>query len=95
MCVLVYNFFALAHRLVDQSTYIIQLSKIPQEFIDKYNLTKFAHKGWVYFKIRLGCYGLPQSCILANKQLRNRLEKEGYYEAHNTPGLWRIKLRLV
>ena len=26
--------------------------------------------------------------MLANKQLRLRLEKEGYYEAITTPGLW-------
>ena len=53
----------------------IQFSKIPQEFIKEYNLTIFAHKGWVFFKIRHGCYGLPQSGILENKPLRIRLEK--------------------
>ena len=29
--------------------------------------------------------------MLANKQLRLRLEKEGCYEARTTPGLWRHK----
>ena len=53
------------------------------------------YKGWIYFEIRRGCYGLPQSGILANKQLRVRLEKEGYYEASTTPGLWRHKLRPI
>ena len=28
---------------------LAQLSNIPQEFINKYDLTRFAHKGWVYF----------------------------------------------
>ena len=42
----------------------------------------------VYFEIRRGCYGLTQSGIMANKQLRKRLEKEGYYETRTTPGLW-------
>ena len=42
----------------------IQLSKIPQEFISKYNLNILVHKGWIYFEIRCGCYGLPQSGIL-------------------------------
>ena len=69
----------------------IQLSKIPQEFIAEYNLTSLVHKGWIYFEIHCGCYGLPQSGMLENKQLRLRLEKEGYYEARNTPGLWRHK----
>ena len=53
------------------------------------------HKGWVYFEIRRGCYGLPQSGMLKNKQLRLILEKEGYYEAITTPGLWRHKLRPI
>ena len=69
----------------------IQLSKIPQEFITEYNLTSLMHEGWIYFKIRRGCYGLPQYGMLANKQLRLRLEKEGYYETITTPGLWRHK----
>ena len=33
--------------------------------------------------------------MLANKQLRLRLEKEGYYEVRNTPGLWRHKWRPI
>ena len=49
------------------------------------------HKGLVYFEIRRGCYGLPQSGILANKQLILRLEKEGYYEDRTNPFLWRHK----
>ena len=51
----------------------IQLSKITQEFIKEYNLNSSAHKGWVYFEIRRGFYGVPQSGILENKQLRLRL----------------------
>ena len=34
-------------------------------------------------------YGLPQAGILANKQLRWKLAKQGYYEVNHTPGLWR------
>ena len=45
----------------------IQLSKIPEEFIKEYNLTRLVHKGWVYFEIPRGYYGLPQSIMLANK----------------------------
>ena len=33
--------------------------------------------------------------MLANRQLRVRLEKEGYYEARTTPGLWRHKWRPI
>ena len=34
----------------------IQLSKIPQEFFEEYNLTIFAHKGLVYFEIFFGLH---------------------------------------
>ena len=53
------------------------------------------HKGWVYLEIHSVCYGLPQSGMLANKQLRVKLEKEGYYEARTTPVLWRHKWRPI
>ena len=66
---------------------IIQLSKITQEFIAEYNLTSLVHKSWVYFEYCRGCYGLPQSGMLANKQLRLVKEKKGYYEARTHPGL--------
>ena len=81
---------------LDRPEYVkIQLSKIPQGFIDEYDLTKFAHKGWVYFEIRRACYGLPQLGILVNKKLRIQSEKEGYYEARTTPGLWRHKWKPI
>ena len=61
----------------------------------EYNLTSLVHKGWIYFEIRCGCYVLPQYGMLANKQLILILEKEGYYVARTTPGLWRQKWRPI
>ena len=90
MCFDIENFYL--STPLDKPEYVkIQLSKIPQEFIDEYDLTKFSHKGWVYFEIRRGFYVLPQLVILANKQLRIILEKEVYYDDRTTPGLWRQK----
>jgi hypothetical protein len=45
---------------------VINLSSLPQETIDKYDLIKLAHDGNVYIEIQKGMYGLPQSGILAN-----------------------------
>ena len=73
----------------------IKLSDIPQEFIEEYDLTKAAQNDWIYFEILRVCYGLPQSGRLVNDLLRSRLEKEGYYEASTTPGLWSHKWRTV
>ena len=69
------EFFNLSTPLGRPEYVKIQLSKIPQEFISEYKPNSSVHKGWVYFEIRCVYYGLPQSRILANKQLRLRLEK--------------------
>ena len=42
-----------------------------------------------------GMYGLPQSGILANKLLKERLETRGYKEVDHTPGLFKHKTRPV
>ena len=40
-------------------------------------------------EIRKGMYGLPQAGILANKLLKERLARHGYFEQPHTPGLWK------
>ena len=52
---------------MDRSEYVrINFSDIPQEVIEEYDLSKAAKNGWIYFEILRGCYGLPQSGLLAN-----------------------------
>jgi hypothetical protein len=62
----------------------IKITDIPEEFIEEYKLAGTDRDGWIYFKIRRGCYGLPQTGILANDLLRSRLLAEGYYEVEST-----------
>jgi hypothetical protein len=73
----------------------LPIALIPQEIIDKLNLTPLIHKGHVYLKRRRGMYGLPQAGILANQLLNKRLEPQGYYQCRHTPGLWRHKWRPI
>eukprot|EP00804_Cyclotella_cryptica_P031011 CCRYP_013601-RB/>CCRYP_013601-RB protein AED:0.37 eAED:0.20 QI:0/-1/0/1/-1/1/1/0/551 len=81
---------------LDRPEYIkIKLSEIPQEFITEYNLLHHVHNGWVYFEICKGLYGLPQSGILAQNLLADRLTHKGYYQCECTPGLWCHKWRPV
>ena len=40
-------------------------------------------------EINKGMYGLPQSGILANKILKKRIAKDGYFEIPHTHGLWK------
>jgi len=73
----------------------IKITDIPAEFIEEYKLAGTDRDGWIYFKIRRGCYGLPQAGILANDLLRSRILVEGYYEVESTPGLWHHKWRPI
>ncbi len=67
----------------------LRLDLIPNEIVQRYNLLELVdNQGWIYVKIRMGMYGLPQAGILANKLLKQRLNARGYYHCQHTPGLW-------
>ena len=66
----------------------MHISEIPQEIIDEYNLLEKVNDGWIYFRIKKAIYGLKQAGLLSNKMLAKILNKEGYYQAKHTPGLW-------
>ena len=71
------------------------LDIFPQHIKEQYNLDELQYKGYVWLEIRKAIYGLPQAGILANKQLREKLQPHGYYEVAHTPGLWRHVTRPV
>eukprot|EP00804_Cyclotella_cryptica_P026302 CCRYP_007636-RA/>CCRYP_007636-RA protein AED:0.47 eAED:0.42 QI:0/0/0/1/1/1/2/0/610 len=73
----------------------IPLKIIPDHIIDQYHLRDKAKNGFVYMEIRRAMYGLPQAGMMANKVLKQRLAKHGYYEVIHTPGLWRHTTRPV
>ena len=51
--------------------------------------------GQCTLKSKKGMYGLPQAGMLANKLLKRRLAKHGYYEVQHTPGYWRHMWRPI
>ena len=61
---------------------------IPPEFIEQNNLSSKIKNGFLYMEIIRGMYRLPQSGIVANKLLKERLEVHGYHEVEHTPGLY-------
>ena len=68
----------------------IPLSHIPDEIVTEYSLRNKVHRdGSIYIEIQKGMYGLPQAGMLANKLLKRRLAKHGYYKVRHTPGYWR------
>ena len=74
---------------LDRSEYMrVAIRLIPQAIIDQFNLMPKVLNGYVYMKIMRGMYGLPQSGILANKLLKERLAPHGYCEVQHTQGLF-------
>ena len=61
------------------------LHLIPEHAIQQYGLQDKAKNGYIYMEIRKVIYGLPQAGILANKFLKERLAKSGYFEVPHTP----------
>ena len=56
----------------------------PAEIIKEYGLEELQHNGWEHVEIRKGAYGLPQSGILANDLLKERLQLAGHYPTSTT-----------
>jgi hypothetical protein len=74
---------------------VINLSSLPQEAIDEYDLIELAQDGKVYIEIQKGMYGLPQAGILANQLLQHKLAKDGYRPTPHTHGLWKHDTRPI
>jgi hypothetical protein len=67
---------------------VINLSSLPQETIDKYDLIELSQDRKVYIEIQKGMYRLPQAGILTNEFLQRNLAKDGYRTTQHTHGLW-------
>ena len=73
----------------------MNINEIPQEVIDEYDLLPKVSDGYIYFRIKKAIYGLKQSGALANKMLAKILNKDGYYQAKHTKGLWLHKTKNI
>ena len=63
---------------MDRDKYtMIQISRIPQEFFEKYNLAEKAHNGYIYEKATKGMYGPPQAGQIAHDALVKHLDLYG------------------
>jgi hypothetical protein len=68
----------------------VKLRDIPDKIIGKYKLRKKATPdGWIYFKVVRGMYGLPQSGSNSHDELKECLNKEGYFKSPLVPALWK------
>ena len=68
------NFYL--QTLMPRPEYVrIKVADPLDKFRKEFGLNEFKHKGWCYFEVVRGAYGLPQSGKLANDMLRKRLNK--------------------
>ena len=64
--------------------------------IEEYGLQdKATADGYVYVAVSKGMYGLPQTGIIAQQLLEERLGEEGYFQSKFTSGLWSHEWRLA
>jgi hypothetical protein len=62
---------------------------LPQTIIDEYKLQNLFHNDHVMVEVIGGMYGLKQAGLLAQKELKDHLAQNGYYECKNTSCLFR------
>ena len=87
MCVDIKSFYL--DTPLDHTEYMyMPIDLFPEEFQDAYDLQSKVKNRYIYMFIHKGMYGLPQAGILANKLLKKRLAKYGYFKMPHTPGLW-------
>jgi hypothetical protein len=70
------NFFYFNTPLGRFEYMVINLASLPQETIDKYDLSELAQDGKIYIETQKGMYGLPQAGILSNELLQRNLAKD-------------------
>ena len=58
---------------------MVQISIIPQELMDKYNLKYKVHNGYIFTQLTKGMYGLPQSGRIAHDALVQHLAPYGFH----------------
>eukprot|EP01034_Spumella_vulgaris_P028684 gene28684-35585_t len=73
----------------------IQLTQIPKDIQEKYDIAKLAVDGAVMVEVRKGIYGLKQAGKLAQDRLIKHLAAHGYHQTPNTPCLFKHETRPV
>ena len=66
---------------------MIQISIIPQAFVDKYSIKEKAHNGYIFSQVTKRMYGIPQVGQIYNDALVQHLENYEYLPSRKTPVL--------
>jgi hypothetical protein len=73
----------------------IPIAVLPGDNIKHYQLQEKVLDGYIFVEICKGMYGLPQAGIHANKLLKERLVRHGYFQQPHTLGLLKHVTRPV
>ncbi len=66
----------------------LKIVDMPNNVIKHYHLTDLATlDGYIYCKIQMGMYGLPQAGIITQQLLEKQLRQHGYRQSKTTTGL--------
>ena len=87
MCIDV-KYFHLNNQMGRSEYIVIQISIIPQEFVDKYNLKGKVHNGYIFTLVTKGMYVLPQAGRIVHDAIAKRLETYGYRPSRKPLRLW-------
>ena len=83
------KYFYLNNHMDRDECIMMKISMIPQEFVEKYNLTEKSHNGYIYARVKKGIYGIPQSVRIEHDVQVKQLETYIYHPSRNPPGLWK------
>jgi hypothetical protein len=82
--------FYLKTRMARREYMHLKIMDILEEIMKQYKLRDIiTTDDYVYCEINKGMYGLPQSGIIAQQLLEERLSKVGYTQSKIIPGLWK------
>ena len=75
------RYFYLSNQM-DRDKYImIQISMIPKEFVEMYNLAEKSHNEYICSRVAKGMYGLPQAGRIAHNSLVKHLDPYGCHHS--------------
>ena len=75
--------------MYNKDYYKTAINLIPQDIVDKYDLIEKKNNGYAYVRVENWMYGLVQSGIIANMELKEHLLPFGYAPSPITSGLWK------
>ena len=89
------KYFYLNNRMERDKYIMILISMIPQEFLEKYNLTEKAYNAYIYTRVTKGMYVLRQAGRISYYALVKKLYPYGYRPSRKNPRLWKQNSRPI